>query len=368
MQTRVIEDIPVILYNTENIERSNLVMLPNQKFSVNLKIKGRTLDVFKVTKDDFKVEADMGGYLKRGDNNIPIEVKKKPQGVEIVSEGIFPYIRVTLDNLIAKTFNANIKSTGIPKNDYNYSPPIVKPSEVIVIGPEEYVNRVRYVEGQIDITNLTQDTTNSVVIKPYDREGKVVPNLEVDPKYVDVFLSIKPIKDVPIKIVTKNSPPKGKVIKSIVAKEDKITIIGDKNILNKISEISTQAIDLSKINESTTIEVAINVPKGVNVKNDKVNVSINIENIIEKEVSIPVIIKNQKDQFVYTPSQNEIKVLVKAPEGKINQFDFKNVTVDVDVSELEEGQNTVKIDLVNLNDLQVLKIEPDTIDVTVSKK
>ncbi|WDC83616.1 hypothetical protein PL321_13355 [Caloramator sp. mosi_1] len=80
---RTIEDIPVTLYNTENVVRSNLVMLPEQNFTINLTIKGRALDVFKVTKDDFKVEADMGGYLKRGDNNIPVEIKESPKVLKL---------------------------------------------------------------------------------------------------------------------------------------------------------------------------------------------------------------------------------------------------------------------------------------------
>lgn len=65
VQVRRIDDVPVTLLNTENIAQSNLSMLPNQTFTVNLTVKGRALDIFKVTKDDFVVEADLGGYLKR---------------------------------------------------------------------------------------------------------------------------------------------------------------------------------------------------------------------------------------------------------------------------------------------------------------
>ncbi|WDC85780.1 CdaR family protein [Caloramator sp. mosi_1] len=93
--------------------------------------------------------------------------------------------------------------TGIPKQGYDNLEPVVKPSEVLVIGPEEYINKVAYVEGQVDVTGAFSDINNSIVIKPFDRERKQVSYLETDPRYVDVFVSIKSAKEVPIKVVTK---------------------------------------------------------------------------------------------------------------------------------------------------------------------
>lgn len=66
IQTRVIPNVEVNLVNIENIEESNLALLPNQRFTVDLTISGRALDVFNAKAEDFRIEADMGGYLKKG--------------------------------------------------------------------------------------------------------------------------------------------------------------------------------------------------------------------------------------------------------------------------------------------------------------
>ncbi|MCX7695214.1 MAG: CdaR family protein [Caloramator sp.] len=367
---RTIEDIPVTLYNTENISRSNLVMLPDQTFTINLTVKGRALDVFKVTKDDFKVEADMGGYLKRGDNNIPVEIKRKPQGIEVVSEGIFPYIRVKLDNLVAKAFPVNINVTGIPKQGYDNLEPIVKPSEILVVGPEEYINKVYYVEGQVDVTGSFSDINNSIVVKPYDRERRQVFNVETDPRYVDVFVSIKSAKQVPIKVVTKNSLPKGKVLKDINLTEPNIYILGDAKILNNIKEIETKPIDLQNIYQTTSKQVELNIPKGVFLKNkeNSILVELAVENIIQKEIKLPISFQNQKEEYIYSPSQEEVTLIIRGSESQINQIDLKQFTAILDVSELSEGEFTVPIKIIKPEYFEVVNVEPEKIKLKISKK
>lgn len=369
VQIRTIEDIPVTLYNVENVKNSNLVMLPNQNFTINLTIKGRALDVFKVTKEDFKVEADMSGYLKRGDNNIPVEIKKKPQGVEIVTDGIYPYIRVKLDNLVAKSYPVNINITGIPKEGYDTLEPVVRPSEIIVIGPEEYINKVSYVEGQVDVTGAFSDISNSIIVKAYDRERKQVSNVETDPKYVDVLVSVKPTKEVPINVVTKNTLPKGKVIKSINLSQPKVYILGDVNVINKIKEIETKPIDLQQIGQSTSLQVELNLPKGVYVKSkDKsIQVDLVVENIIQREIKIPVLMKNQVDTYSYTLSQNEVTLTVRGSESQINALDEKQLSYELDVSQYDEGEHTVPIKITKISNVDVIDINPTSIKLRVNK-
>lgn len=367
---RTIEDIPVTLYNTENIARSNLVMLPEQTFTINLTIKGRALDVFKVTKDDFKVEADMGGYLKRGDNNIPVEIRRKPKGIEVVSEGIFPYIRVKLDNLVAKAFPVNINVTGIPKQGYDNLEPVVKPSEILVVGPEEYINKVNYVEGQVDITGAFSDISNSIVVKPYDRERKQVLNVETDPRYVNVFVSIKSAKQVPIKVVTKNSLPKGKTIKSINLTEPNIYILGDSNVLNNIKQIETKPIDLQNIYQTTSIQVELNIPKGVYLKNkeNSILVELSVENIIQKEIKLPVSIQNQNGEYIYSPSSQEVNLIIRGSESQVNQIDLNQFMAVLDVSELSEGEFALPIKIIKPEQFEVVSIEPEKIKIKINKK
>lgn len=369
VQIRTIEDIPVTLYNVENVKNSNLVMLPNQNFTINLTIKGRALDVFKVTKEDFKVEADMSGYLKRGDNNIPVEIKKKPQGVEIVTDGIYPYIRVKLDNLVAKSYPVNINITGIPKEGYDTLEPVVRPSEIIVIGPEEYINKVSYVEGQVDVTGAFSDISNSIIVKAYDRERKQVSNVETDPKYVDVLVSVKPTKEVPINVVTKNTLPKGKVIKSINLSQPKVYILGDVNVINKIKEIETKPIDLQQIGQSTSLQVELNLPKGVYVKSkDKsIQVDLVVENIIQREIKIPILMKNQADTYTYALSQNEVTLTVRGSESQVNALDEKQLSYEIDVSQYDEGEHTVPIKITKISNIDVVDINPTSIKLRVNK-
>lgn len=367
-QTKRIENIPVTLVNTSSIEQSDLALVPNQNFTVNLTIRGRTLDIVKVNADSFRIEADMGVYLKRGFNNIPVNISSMPKGISVVDRN--PDIRVELDSLVDKSVPVIINITGAPAKDFGYLPAIVKPSSVLISGPERNVNSVANVVGQIDVKGISQDASYSVAIKAQDSEGRVVQNVKIEPNYVDVSITVKPAKEVPIVIKKSGELPQGKFLKSTVLDVDKVVIIGDKKNLDKINYIQTIPYDISTLNSSTSAEILLNIPSGVRIFNDirSVNVSFTIENIIEKSINVPVIIENGRDEFEYRISTQSVPVILIGSESAINALDIKKLKAIIDVKNMEEGAHTLYSEItlpegISIKDNQVLKII-----VTVIKK
>ena len=79
-----IKNIPVELVNTNVIENSKLALIPEQKFTVDLKIEGPSSEINKVRPEDFKITADMSNYaLKVGKNTIPVQIISYPENITI---------------------------------------------------------------------------------------------------------------------------------------------------------------------------------------------------------------------------------------------------------------------------------------------
>ncbi|SKA79403.1 YbbR domain-containing protein [Caloramator quimbayensis] len=370
VQTKVIQNIEVNLTNIENIEESNLALLPNQSFTVDLTVTGRALDVFNVKPEDFRIEADMGGYLKKGDNNIPIEVKSAPKGVQVVNKNGYTYVKVKLDQLVEKSVSINISITGNTKAGYGYVQPVIRPTEALVSGAAAYVNSVASAFGQIDLNSSETDITSSIPIKALDNEGKVVQNITIEPKYIDVFIPIKPSKTVPVIVKTKGSLAKNKILKYAKPKLNTIMILGDTNLLNKINAISTIEFDLSDIKESATKDVPLSIPKGIETYagTKSINVDFAVENKVENTINIPITFENKNDNYNYNTEKDYVTITIEGAESRINEINQNDISAFIDLKDLSEGTYQLPIKLQLPSDVEIKSQSFEKISVSVQKK
>lgn len=371
IQTKVVENVPVTLTNMEAVEQSNLALISGQDFTVNLTVTGRALDVFNVSPGDFKVEADMSGYLKRGENNIPVEVKSTPRGITVVNKTGYTYIRVKLDALAERSVPVSISIKGTSKEGYGYLSPLLKPSEVLVSGPETYINTIKSAIGQIDISGNFSNVSGSIPVKIQDKYGKPVPYIKVEPKYVDVTIPIKPSKVVPIVVKTVGNAPSDVVIKSIQPRTTSVVVIGDKSDLDRINSIETLTYDLSKLRNGGTRTLSLSIPKGIiigeNIKN--INVDFTVENMSEKTIDVPVSLINQDNNFQYTSSDSNVSVKISGVESVVNSVTSNDFTAAIDVKNMSEGAHIVQVKTTSSrNDLNIISANPSKITVTVIKK
>lgn len=370
VQTKVIENVPVMLVNTENIPQANLALLPNQNFTVNLTITGRALDIFNVMPNDFTVEADMGGYLKKGDNNIPVEVKGPPRGINVVNKNGYPYIRVKLDTLSNKSVPITVNVVGSAKEGYQYIKPVLRPTEAIISGPSTYVNSVSSLAGQIDITGNYTNLNGSIPLIAYDKDGKEVRNVTIEPKFVDVAIAIKPSKEVPIVVKTIGEIPNDKLLNSMIPKIDSVIIVGDSEVIDKINKIETSSYNLSRLTSSATRELALEIPEGVSIVNEvkSVIVEFTVENRIEKSINIDIDMINKKDGYNYSSSYTNVTISLYGAESIVQSIQAESLGAYVDLSNIAEGEHTVSVKLNIPNNVVVKNYSPEKITVSITKK
>lgn len=371
VKTTVVNNVPVELVNTESLEQSNLALLPDQHFTVNLSISGKTSDIFNVSAADFSLVADMSTSLKKGDNTISVEIKNAPKGITVNEKaGALYVIKVKLDSLTEKSIPVVIKVTGDAKQGYSYLQPVPKPSEVIVSGAAAYVNSVTQISGSIDISNASTNVTGSIPVKALDIDGTAVSYVKTDPKYLDVTVPIKPSKEVPVVIKTSGKIASGKTIKNIKPEIEKLIIMGDQRYLDQIKQIETEAIDLSTIKATSTRELLLNIPTNISVFNDtrSINVNFVVENIVEKALDISIDYINEDDQYNYSLENGSLSITVSGAESIINSDSIKDITAQMDLSGYTDGTHSIPVKI-NLPDGVVLKNDASyKVNVTITKK
>lgn len=362
--------VPVEIKNSDNLKSSGLTLSPNQNFYVNLKIEGSSQDLFSIDKEDFKISVDLNELvLKKGENKVMVRIEEAPQDIKIKnSTGLT--IRINTEEYKTKEVPVKSKINVISKSGYYVATPIFSPDIVLVSGPESLVDRVTSVVAEAEESNAVKTIIKNYTVIPVDDNYKEVIGVQLSQKWVEATIEINEGKTVPIKINVIGTIQNDLKLKSISSDTTEIGITGPKSILDSISEIGTENIDISQIKDNTSIEVKLKIPDGILIHNGQNNINVNIlvEKKKTKEFTINYSIIGQQEGISIVPDKNNITIEVIGFEDDINNLTEANFSAQLDVSEYtKEGEYTKAptVSLVGVNNVIINKVEE--IKLIVSK-
>lgn len=362
--------VPVEIKNSDNLKSSGLTLSPNQNFYVNLKIEGSSQDLFSIDKEDFKISVDLNELvLKKGENKVMVRIEEAPQDIKIKnSTGLI----ITINTEEYKTKEVPVKSkiNVISKSGYYVATPIFSPEIVLVSGPESLVDRVTSVVAEAEESNAVKTIIKNYIVIPVDNNYKEVTGVQLSQKWVEATIEINEGKTVPIKINVIGTIQNDLKLKSISSDTTEIGITGPKSILDSISEIGTENIDISQIKDNTSMEVKLKIPDGILIHNGQNNINVNIlvEKKKTKEFTINYSIIGQQEGISIVPDKNNITIEVIGFEDDINNLTEANFSAQLDVSQYtKEGEYTKAptVSLVGVNNVTINKVEE--IKLIVSK-
>lgn len=368
VQTRVIDNVKVSLENTDNITRNNLVLIPKQDYTVSISVRGRIKDLLVVRSEDIKLEADMGDTLKKGDNSMKVNIKSLPKGITLTGEEI-PKVNVKLDSLATRYVPIQVVVTGEAKPGYEYIKPVVEPSGVMISGAKSYVDEVEKVIGKINITGIDTKVTKTISLEPVNSGGKVMTNVSIEPKFVDITVEVAPYKEVPIKVKTTGVLKDGYTMLGITPKIPTVKIIGSKDVLDRINYVDTDVFDISKLTQTITKEIKLRIPSGVTTKSDikSVGIEFKINQKASKELVIGLITKGKLEGFSYELNISSVTVKVTGDGKSMTGITAGDLECVIDVSTLKEGDHTVDVNAKLKVPGEVILVSPGTVLIKVKK-
>lgn len=361
------------IINVDSLANLNLTLTKNQDFTVKVKLKGPMLEVNSVDPSQVKVEGDLLGYaLPKGKFNLPVRVKSElPNDVTIVDPESLR-VTVSLDELIQKSVPVKVDFNVIPKTGYTDFSPKVSPSSVYISGASDYVNDVSYVAAKVDAKNVESDVQVSLPLKAYDDANRVVDEVSINPKNVDVVVPIMKTKSVGINVETKGNIDTDMILKKIEPMVDKVEITGDANVLKLLNSVDTEEIDLSQIKESQTIEVKLNLPDEITtvLDMDTISVKITVEKIIQKNFSVDIKYNNLPEGSEFKSDKDKVSIVLSGPEDIMNNVKADDIQCTVDLSNLTDNQEgyDLKINIVVPEGVSIHSSSADNVRVTIAKK
>ena len=372
--TYKIKNIPVELLNTDILTNSNLILVPGQDLTISLTIKGANTNILLAKKEeDFKVVADLSAYaLKSGEQKIPIEIRKSPDNVNVLnSDNLF--IKISLDELIEAKLPVNVNVTGKPKEGFFASAPMLSQNYATVVGGSKFVNIVKEILIEEDIQDQEADVVKTYKLKPVDAAGKEIKEVVVNPSQIDVKIPIRKTKSVGVTVKTIGNLNPNFTLGSIRVLPERFDVTGSASALNQLESLNTEAIDLSEINKSTTLDARVLIPNGLSLVNGGsgngiVKVEINLEKVAQRNLSLDIKYINLDEKYEAKLSKEKVSLVVSGAEALINSLDLEKLTATADLVNLVEGEHTIPVKVSMPEGVNLISESPDNILVTITKK
>ncbi len=289
-RTKTIEDVNIVVQGIEVLEengfaiRDDLTKLP----TVDIKVKVKNSDYRNVNKNVVLLTVDVSEISKDGTNKIAIKPNFSNL-VDVTLSSIEPQqsITLTVDKIITKEINVVLNETGALKEGLTKVNPQYNQS-ITVKGSSYYLDRIEKAIVDIDLSALNDgDVLLNMPCRFVDKDDNVI---NFTGHTVDVDMDIQTKKEVSVNltdaIINKDKIKDG--YEFINATVGKVTLCGHSDVIQKLTEVTAQAIDLAdKDSAFTSAPLTLNLPEGVTILSVQEAPSAKIE-IKQKEHSITV--------------------------------------------------------------------------------
>lgn len=326
-----------------------------------------------LTREKFRAELDLRG-LDSGTHNVPIEVTSIDDAVEVV-EWKPNSLVVKLDKFITRTLEVQANLLGSVAEGFEEGKPVVTPPKVTVSGAERWVSQASRAEVDVFLRDNKEDVERVRPILLRDEAGKLVGFTDVTPFQVAVSVPIvqkrgyKEVVVIPGELLGR--PTVGYHKSGVSVDPATVLILGPPLVIDGISYLETEAVDISGADDDVVTQVALNLPEGVSVVGREAFVEVMI-NIESTQSCITVQQKSLEFQGLgeglgATASPDLVDVILCGPVPRLEAVSrrIQEIHVVLDLTELEVGIHSLTPVVLPLDEITVESILPGVVEVEV---
>lgn len=280
------------------------------------------------------------------------------------------WINAMTDRTVQEPVNVPVRFVGLPESmvvtDVNYDSVSViiegKRKDFIlmkILGDNPYIEvNVK----DIEMNNFQMNIDNTVFNLPFSDNMRIVKIKH--PQYIKVAVDSLKQKEVTIMPVISGSPADGySMFGEIAVFPPKANISGGKRLLEKISYINTEQIDIgnTKRNLKRTVGL-VNDKKFIDVDLKSVKVTIMLDKTVSRTFTdVPVVLVNKSKGITLKPDSFSFNATLSGPNRIMKDIFSGELSPIIDVSYIKKpGRYPVPVSLSLQKNIRVIDIDPDT--------
>ena len=344
-----LRDVPVEITGVEALAEKQLAPVETEGYTVNLTVSGPRNAVNKIKTEDIKLTADiselgLGGGTAQIKAELPsgLSIADMPKkGVDVVVEDL-----VT----VSKPVEVVLSGSSAGKEATVLSSRL---TQVEVSGAVSKLAQVASVRVSGDLSGAEVDKPMDLMLAatPVDETGKVVQGVKLAHDVIGVSAVMYQTKTVPLEVPVEGTVWEGAVLEKTEI-GNTIIIKGPASRLSQISGLTSKAIDIDGIYETTAFDVEPIIPGGVFEADSSEPVQAKF--IISEtgqltfafkasEVAILNVAEGCTAEVVLPDGTSEISVKVTGPVTTLRTLASGDIAPTADAENRAEGDYTVGI-------------------------
>jgi YbbR domain-containing protein len=325
-----------------------------------------------LTREDFRATVDLSG-LSQGQNEVTVSVDALGSAdIEIVE--VRPsQVTVSLETVISKSVPARAKLAGAPPLGYEASPATVSPAQVTVSGPESLVNLVEEAIADVNLTGVNVSLRQEFAVTARDDHGGVIEGVDLEPTIVEVDLPIIQKEFSTVYVVTpsfRGVPAEGFTVNDVKVDPAFVTISGPIEVLQSISTLSTETVDIDGASSDVIRVVGLQLPPEAQAGQESVTVQVSVGPVSattgEVTFSVTPEIEGMGEGLSASLLPRTVEVTVSATLPILSELSSQSLDVTLDVTGLAAGTHDVPVAVTAPPGVQILSFDPPTVQVTLS--
>ena len=263
--SKTVRSVPLTIKNQEEMQKDGYALVSKDELTnVNVKVEGSRSDLAYLSAEDLVASVDLG-IPKEGIKTLIIKVEA-PSGIKV--DSVSPSnVNIKIEKIVKKDLPVDVKISDRLKDSKIIKVSEQSPENITVSGLRNDIDKLDKLMLKIDDEEYLDGKIHNVAVKPVDKNGKIIENLELSQKYVSISSDVLQSKEVNVEVDYDDIPKNMKIEESKISPV-KVIIKGEKNILDKIDSIKTKKIDLSNLKDNEFEQkVELEVPEDVELNN-----------------------------------------------------------------------------------------------------
>lgn len=153
----------------------------------------------------------------------------------------------------------------------------------------------------------------------------------------------------------------------VIVSPDSVTLYAPQGIPSNIVSIQTDAIAARGLSDTTTYQLALEVPNGMRVIPSKVDVTIPVEPLISKQVQVEIKSIHVPNGFTLLPFPAVVELNYLLPMSEYNNEDF-TPTAKIDYLDISHDSPTIPVKAGHLPDyIKSIAVTPKEVEFVVER-
>ncbi len=344
-------DVYVQVDNESSLHEKGLMLNPEQKPMVHLKLSGNRSDLIKLTNENITVKVDAKN-IQEYDPSQQVQLNytiaypgNVPNNAITVISRNPDYIELDVWQYSEKIVPLEPMYVGEREEGYMISGAVFGAPQLHISGPKEMVDRVASAKVEIDLTGVKEPISKEMPFHYYDANGQIVDGDFVvseelgNKRQVHVDLMVQRGKEIPVTVELIAGGGATKDHCTVVLSHKTLRVSGSEENLASLTELKLDPIDLSRVTESATFERTVQLPAGIsNVTGvDKITVTVKINGLSTVKLPVSKIYPKNTNNLQADIYTEVLYVTFRGPENVIDKLTSEDVTAYADFTGLSSG-------------------------------